>query len=46
MMWQDKANNLVWIKFKGGMPFIASGPNPADSNEDLYRTFSVVLYQK
>jgi hypothetical protein len=46
LMWQDKANNLVWIKFKGGMPYMASGPNSADSNEDLYRTFSVVLYQK
>ena len=47
LMWQDKANNLLWIKFKGGMPFIGTAPSgTANSNEELYRTFSVVLYQK
>ena len=44
LMWQDKANNLVWLKYQGGMPFMG---NPvANSNDDLYRSYSLVLYQK
>ena len=43
-IWQDKANNLVWIKYQGGMPFMG---NPvANSNDDLYRSYSLVLYNK
>jgi hypothetical protein len=45
-IWQDKANNLVWIKVQGGLPY----PNAANlvpgSDEDLYRTYSVELYPK
>ena len=47
LMWQDKANNLVWVKFKGGMPYMPTATSSVlGSNDDLYRTFSVVLYQQ
>ncbi len=47
LMWQDKSNNLVWIKFKGGMPFVSyPTAGTGDSDENLYQTYSIVLYQK
>ena len=45
-LWQDRANNLVWIKFKGGLPYTASNTVVVDSNDDLYRAYGVVLYAK
>lgn len=42
--WQDRANNLVWFRHVGGLPY----PNEADlipkSDDDLYRYYSAVVY--
>ena len=45
-MWQDTANNLVWIKVQGGLPYPNAANLVAGSDEDLYRTYSVELYPK
>ena len=45
-LWQDRASNLVWIKFKGGLPYTTSNTVVVDSNDDLYRSYGVVLYAK
>jgi hypothetical protein len=42
-LWQDRANNLVWIKFQGGLPYAAPAA-AVDSDQDLYRTYGVVLH--
>lgn len=39
-MWQDSANNLLWIKYRGG---IAGGTYVPNSDADMYRTNSVVI---
>jgi hypothetical protein len=43
-LWQDKANNLVWIKFVGGLPLHNAHLLTGNSDEDLYRAYSIVLY--
>lgn len=42
-LWQDRANNLVWIKFQGGIPYPNETTLTPNSNEALYKPFSVVL---
>jgi hypothetical protein len=48
LMWQDRANHLVWIRHRGGMgyPFEYETHITAGSDEDLIRNYSVVLYPK
>jgi hypothetical protein len=43
-LWQDTANNLVWIKFVGGLPLHNAELMVRNSDQDLYRAYSVVLY--
>ena len=43
-LWQDRANNLVWIKYQGGLPFPNEATLVANSDAELYRTFSVLIY--
>ena len=43
-IWQDKANNLVWMRFQGGMSLSPVTKLVANSNEDLYRGYSVVRH--
>lgn len=45
-IWQDRANNLVWIKIKGGLPYLASPTVVVDSNDDLYRSYGIVIHSK
>ena len=45
-LWQDSANNLVWIKFQGGLPFPNESSFVANSDDSLYKTYSLVLYSK
>ena len=40
-IWQDKANNLVWIRHQGGLTLPQQVPN---SDADLYRMYSIKLY--
>jgi hypothetical protein len=42
-LWQDRANNLVWFKFQGGLNYPKADQLAADSDESNYRPFSVVL---
>ena len=42
-MWQDRANNLVWFKFQGGMAYPNVGNLAPNSDEAVYRPTSVVL---
>ncbi len=42
-MWQDRANNLVWIKHQGGMAYPNAAGLVPNSDEELYRTASIVL---
>jgi len=44
--WQDKANNLVWFKYQGGLPFPGLENLTKNSDEDLYRMYSAVVYPK
>lgn len=44
--WQDKTNNLVWFKHKGGIPNANFDNLPKNSDEDLYRMYSAVVYPK
>lgn len=44
--WQDKANNLVWFKYTGGLPFPGVDSFKKNSDEDLYRMYSAVVYPK
>ena len=43
VMWQDKVNNLVWIKVVGGLTAYTGEPN---SDADLYRSLGLMLYPK
>ncbi|UUX96854.1 G8 domain-containing protein [Aquabacterium sp. J223] len=45
-LWQDSANNRVWVKVKGGLPHPYDNPAIAETQEGLYREMSLVLYQK
>lgn len=45
-LWQDRQNNLVWIRFKGGLPYAGAETLIENSNDDLYRTYGVVLYAR
>jgi hypothetical protein len=45
-MWQDKANNLVWIRIRGGMYFPNEQSLVPGSDNDLYRAYSVLLYPR
>ena len=40
-MWQDKANGLVWFKYRGGLPYpYAPVPN---SDDEIYRDHTVII---
>ncbi len=40
-MWQDKANSLLWIKIRGGLPYpYVPVPN---SDDDIYRDSTLVI---
>ena len=43
-IWQDRANNLVWLKFQGGLPYPNDGAFVATSEESLYKMHNVVIY--
>ena len=47
LMWQDRANNMVWVRYRGGLgyPLDFERIRPG-SDADLYRQASVVLYSK
>lgn len=45
-MWQDRASNLVWFKFQGGLPYPDEQKMTAGSNADIYRDYNVVLYAR
>ena len=47
LMWQDRANNMVWVRYRGGLgyPLDFERIRPG-SDADLYRQTSVVLYSK
>ena len=45
-IWQDTANNLVWIKFQGGLPYPNAATLVPGTDDYLYRTYSVMLYPK
>jgi hypothetical protein len=36
--WQDRANNLVWVRVAGGLPYPNVGNLDVDEDEALYRT--------
>ena len=40
-MWQDKANGLVWFKYRGGLPY-PYAPTP-NSDDDIYRDHTVII---
>jgi len=42
-LWQDRANNLVWFKLQGGLPYPNAANLAAESDEAVYRPLSVVL---
>jgi hypothetical protein len=44
--WQDKANNLVWFKHVGNIPYPGLDQMKKNSDEDLYRMYSTVVYPK
>ena len=45
-MWQDTANNLVWFKFQGGLTYPGEANFVKNSNVELFRGYSVVIYPK
>jgi hypothetical protein len=45
-MWQDRANNLVWIKYVGGMGHPQEKNLVVNSDDWLYRASSIVLYSR
>ena len=45
-IWQDSANNLVWIKFQGGLPYPGAASLVPGSDDELYRSYQVLLYAK
>ncbi|MEO8297512.1 MAG: G8 domain-containing protein [Burkholderiales bacterium] len=44
VMWQDRANNLVWFKHRGGLVYPNEAGLTVNSGDYLYRYYSVVLY--
>ncbi|MEO8297511.1 MAG: G8 domain-containing protein [Burkholderiales bacterium] len=44
VLWQDRANNLVWFKHRGGLNYPNAASLPPNDAEALYRTYSVVVY--
>lgn len=42
-LWQDRANNLVWFKYQGGMGFPNLSTLAPDADLAMYRTASVVI---
>jgi hypothetical protein len=44
--WQDKANNLVWFKHVGNIPYPGLDGMVKNSDDDLYRAYSAVVYPK
>jgi hypothetical protein len=42
-MWQDPANNMVWIKYQGGMTYPNAAALVPNSDDDLYRPVSIIL---
>ena len=48
LMWQDRANNIVWVRYRGGLgyPFEYEPPIAPGSDADLLRQYSIVLYPK
>lgn len=44
--WQDKANNLVWFRHVGSIPFPGLDGMKKNSDDDLYRVYSTVVYPK
>lgn len=44
--YQDKTNNLVWFKHVGNIPFPGLDGLEKNSDEDLYRVYSAVVYPK
>jgi len=49
-LWQDRANNLVWIKYQGGLPYQPSPPDRGTdsvaSNLSLYQPYVVGIDAK
>ena len=45
-IWQDRANNMVWVRIQGGMAYPGESKLVPNSDEDLYRTLSLVLTSK
>jgi hypothetical protein len=45
-IWQDRANNMVWIKIQGGLPYPNESSIAPGSLTDLYRWYSIVLYAR
>ncbi len=45
-IWQDRASDLVWFKFQGGLPYPDEHKLTAGSDADIYRDYNVVLYAK
>ena len=48
LLWQDKANNLVWVKFKGGV--VPHADQPASElvnapDDVLYHGYSIALFR-
>lgn len=43
---QDKVNNLVWFKHVGSIPFPGLDRMQKNSDDDLYRVYSAVVYPK
>ena len=48
LMWQDRANNMVWVRYRGGLgyPFEYELPITPGSDADLLRQYSIVLYKQ
>ncbi len=44
--WQDKTNNRVWFRHVGSIPFPGLDGMKKNSDEDLYRVYSTVVYPK
>ncbi|AKJ31141.1 G8 domain-containing protein [Caldimonas brevitalea] len=43
LVWQDRANHLVWVKVQGGL---TPQTGPVNSDQDLYRTYGLLLYPR
>jgi hypothetical protein len=44
--WQDRANNLVWVRIVGGLPHVNHGGLQADEDDMLYRTVFLAISTK